>query len=391
MTTFQKIKFGDLIEEKTSFPLKKGPAYSFIPMENVLSGKRTSIALEKKLFTGSGSRFKNGDTLFARITPCLQNKKITYANNLDGGIGFGSTEFFIFRAKADISDSLYIYYLSNLDQFRNAAELSMTGASGRQRADEFVIRRFEIMAPDLPAQTHIASILSSYDDLIENNEKRIKALEEMAQLLYAEWFVKPVKNGLPKGWEIKELGKLVENIHTSTKAGVHLANRQYIPIENISRKSFILKESSGWKEAQSSLVLFEKNDILFGAMRPYFHKVALASVPGVTRTTCLVLRAKEDIFRPLALLTIFSDTFISFASSNTKGATIPYSAWENSLENYKVLVPSEDILIKFNKKLDSVINQLVVLVSQNNNLSQTRDLLIPQLVTGKRELKSFYD
>jgi type I restriction enzyme S subunit len=259
-----------------------------------------------------------------------------------------------------------------------------------------------ILLPDIKTQEDISSVLSSYDDLIENNEKRIKILEEMAERLYREWFVyfrfpghekvRFVDSGtefgnIPEGWEVKKLGDVLENIKTPSHPGDHLHDRVYVPIENISKKNFVLAESTDWREAQSSLVLFNKDDILFGAMRPYFHKVAIAPCPGVTRTTCLVLRPKNAYERCFGLMVVFSDQFVSFASSNTQGATIPYAVWGNSLENFSILYPDRKTLEIFEEKVGGIIAILNVMVGQNITLKQTRDLLIPQLVTGKRELK----
>jgi type I restriction enzyme S subunit len=306
-----------------------------------------------------------------------------------------------FRNFKDLN-SQWLYYWLLSPQGKKELNKCTIGAS--QKA--YTINLLEGMEFDLlpfPTQNQIASVLSAYDDLIENNEKRIKALEEMAELLYTEWFVKfkfpghekikLVDSGtsygkIPEGWKASKLADILQNTRNSTRAGEHLSSRQYIPIENITRKSFILREHTSWQEAQSSLILFNKGDILFGAMRPYFHKVAIAMEPGVTRTTCLVLKPKDSYLKSFGLMTVFSDRFVSFASSNTQGATIPYAVWENSLENFPILIPSKQILEGFENIVAGFIAEENNLAQRNINLSKLRDLLIPQLVTGKRELKN---
>jgi len=290
----------------------------------------------------------------------------------------------------------------NQDYFYYAIRGLLFKQSGYQRHYK-LLKEKNIKYPEgRDDQSQITSVLSAYDVLIENNEKRIKILEETAQLLYTEWFVKfrfpgykkvkMMDSGIefgviPEGWEIQPINYLLENNHVSAKSGEHLSSRSYVPIECISRKSFVLRTSISSNKAQSSLILFEKNDILFGAMRPYFHKVAISPFAGVTRTTCLTLRPKNSIYRVFALLTIFSDSFISFASANTKGATIPYATWNDSLENYKVVFPDDKMLRIFENKLTSMIDELNSLSETNNNLIKIRDLLIPELVTGRKELK----
>jgi type I restriction enzyme S subunit len=260
----------------------------------------------------------------------------------------------------------------------------------------------DIIRPDLPTQQRIASVLCAYDDLIENNEKRIKILEEIAQWLYTEWFVKFKFPGhekvrmtdsgteyglIPDEWKIGNMSDIFENLRIATQAGNHLASRRYVPIDCISRKSLALKESNYWKDAQSSLILFEKGDILFGAMRPYFHKVAIAPYAGVTRTTCFVLRPKNKYLWSFGVLLAFSDRVVSFASGHTKGATIPYAVWEGSLSDYKVVIPPVQALKIFEETIAGSLNELTELAQFNKLLTQMKDLLIPQLVTGKRLLK----
>ncbi len=174
------VKLGEVLEPAKTHILK-GVEYDSIPMELISSGKKFPEKFERKVFSGSGTKFQNDDVLFARITPCLQNKKIAKVKNLYNGVGFGSTEYFVFRAKENVSNSDFIYYLATDDQIVEPAIKSMVGASGRQRANETVVRSIEIAFPPLPTQNRIAEVLSAYDDLIENNERRIKILEQMAQ------------------------------------------------------------------------------------------------------------------------------------------------------------------------------------------------------------------
>jgi type I restriction enzyme S subunit len=118
-------------------------------------------------FNSGGAKFLPGDTLFARITPCLENGKIAQYKCSENTPAFGSTEFFVFRARTGVSDPSYVYYLSLSDLVRGPAEKSMSGASGRQRASLQSIVDIQLPAPPLPTQLKIAAILSAYDDLIE--------------------------------------------------------------------------------------------------------------------------------------------------------------------------------------------------------------------------------
>ena len=217
------------------------------------------------------------------------------------------------------------------------------GATGQTELSRGRLSEVEIAVPSLPTQRKIAAILSAYDDLIENNLRRIKILEEMAQNLYREWFVKFRFPGhqharftdsplgkIPEGWKVKRLDQVALFQNNGTEAGEHLKERIYLPIDCIPRKSLAITETNSWTEAQSSLHLFEEGDILFGAMRPYFHKVVVAPFKGVTRKTCFVFKSALPEYHTFTALLLFQESTVSFANAHSKGATIPYAVCPQS-------------------------------------------------------------
>ncbi len=218
--SWQELTFGNFAEIQPQVKLEKGTAYSFIGMADVLPHTKNVIPGSTRTWKGSGgSKFENGDIIFARITPCLEHGKTAKVSNLTDSKGFGSTEFFVFRDREGISDPDYIYYLARSPVIREPAIKSLTGASGRQRAQKIVVENTSIRVPEIQEQRRIASILSTYDDLIENNQRRIQLLEQSAQLLYKEWFVHlrfpghehiTITDGVPEGWEKKPLGEIAD-------------------------------------------------------------------------------------------------------------------------------------------------------------------------------------
>ena len=144
--------FSEFIEINPAVPMKKGVTYLFIAMEDLVPGRRYVTADRMRQFTGGGARFQSGDILFARITPCLENGKIAQVHHSSMQTGFGSTEFFVFRNKQEISDPAYIFYLALTDIIRKPAEKSMKGASGRQRADIASVWNLDVPAPPLPTR-----------------------------------------------------------------------------------------------------------------------------------------------------------------------------------------------------------------------------------------------
>ena len=370
-------------------------------MGDVIPGNRYVTACKKKEYKGGGSRFQSNDIIFARITPCLENGKIAQVKGKDGEKYFGSTEFFVFRAKKGISDAGFLFYLSYSDIIRKPAEKSMFGASGRQRATLDVIKSIEIPEISLNLQQKISSILSTYDDLIENNTRRIQILEEMAQLIYREWFVNFRFPGhekvrfvnsklgkIPEGWEVVKLEDIIENVKEKTEAGEHLKNREYLPIDCIPRKSFLLLESQDYTHAKSSLILFNRKDILFGNMRSYFHKVIIAPFDGVTRTTCFVLRPRNKNYLSYAYLTLFNEKTVSYSAQHSKGSTIPYAVWEGGLAEMKIIMPSRKIIDAFEKIISPILEISINTFFKLRNLRTARDLLLPKLILGEIDVSN---
>ena len=224
------VRFGDFVEVNPHVRLEKGKEYPYVEMAVVTPGYGFVSPHEKRVYKGGGSRFKSGDTLFARITPCLENGKIARFSYPCNQPCFGSTEFFVFRGKPNVSDSTYIFYLALSSLIRAPAEKSMTGATGRQRTILSAVEDIRVPAFPLPTQRKIAGVLSAYDDLIENNTRRIKILEEMVGAIYREWFVEFRFPGheqvemveselglIPQEWEVKNFGEVSFNFDRQRK------------------------------------------------------------------------------------------------------------------------------------------------------------------------------
>ena len=182
------IKIEDIVIPNPKISISKGTVVDYIPMEELSPNNRYVFSKQRRKYNG-GAKFENGDVVFARITPCLQNRKISQYISDFKNPASGSTEYFVFRSIPNVSDSAYIYYLLKSDLVVETAINSMKGASGRQRAEIKPILDLQMNIPKYSEQVAIGKILSAYDNLIESNNRRIAILEEMAQRLYREWFV----------------------------------------------------------------------------------------------------------------------------------------------------------------------------------------------------------
>ncbi len=274
----------------------------------------------------------------------------------------------------------FLYYVLRL-QLEYMKSIS-TGAATKFLT-KTILDNLEITIPEFDIQRKIADVLSAYDDLIEVNARRIRVLEAMAQSVYREWFGNVNAKSLPRGWRISRLSEIVENIRETTDAGSHLDDLPYVPIDSLPRHSLALSESKPGTEAQSSLILFKKNDILFGAMRSYFHKVVVAPFDGVTRSTCFVLKPTSRSIYSYAVMTVFQDEAVAYSHAHSRGATMPYAVWSGSFSDMPTIIPPNDLLEKFNDIIKPMLETIQLSYFRQTNLRRTRDLLLPRLVSGE--------
>lgn len=258
------------------------------------------------------------------------------------------------------------------------------------------IRKLPLLdLPSLKEQKKLASILSAYDDLIENNRRRIQLLEESARLLYKEWFVHlrfpghkhtKIIDGVPEGWERKPLGELCYQYKKTIKPSEVSPDTPYIGLGNMPRKSITLSKWETSEKVTSNKYIFQKGDILFGKIRPYFHKVGFALCNGITSSDSVVLRVQKKIYYCYVLAYVSSNIFIQLASKTCReGAKMPRADWKY-LEKHGVVVPSEMLLMEFSEQQSEILKQLKTLALYNQKLAQARDLLLPRLMNGEIEV-----
>ena len=287
----------------------------------------------------------------------------------------------------------YIGYYMRMPSFRGEFQAFSTMTTRASLKNEDLLS-LEVKLPEIGEQKKIAGILSAYDALILNNQKQIKLLEEAAQRLYKEWFVKlrfpghenaEIVDGMPEGWSKGTLGDIaIDSGKRETKD-----NRRnysyYLPIDCLPKKSLYYQQMNDIGLAESSLVAFKAKDILFGAMRPYFHKVVVARDNGLTRSTCFVINAKsKDVWEYLLMLLFDTDT-IDYATQISVGTTMPYVRWKDFV-NMSVLIPTIEMCKKFGEIVNPIINKANLLAVENIKIVEARDRLLPKLMSGEIEV-----
>ena len=293
------------------------------------------------------------------------------------------------RDKVD-PDFLCYFLLTPMQQGKLLA--SETGATSKH-VNMKDIRKLDLHdLPNLETQVFIGSVLANYDDLIENNTRQIQLLEEAARQLYKEWFVRlrfpgheqiKVVDGVPEGFCRMSLADLCQEKRDVVRPEKLNPETPYIGLEHMPRRSITLGDWEFADKVSSSKHKFQVGDILFGKIRPYFHKVGITFTDGIASSDALVNRSLRNNLLPLVLMVVSSDAFIAMTSKTVKeGSKMPRADWKH-MQRYPVLLPPEGLLNSFNSAIEPILDQLRTLVMMNKKLQEARDLLLPRLMSGE--------
>ena len=392
-------RFGDKVCCNPTVKLKKQESYPVIDIDKIIPGYKTVTSVESIEYTGQGgAKFQDHDVLFARITPCLENGKMAIADT-DGRNGIGSTELFVFRGIDGVSDTDYVYYLLCMKHIRQLAANSMTGASGRQRADLNFIKRIQWDFPDIETQKKITSVLSEYDNLIEVNNKRIKVLEQMAENLYEEWFVRfrfpghktaEFENGIPKGWAIKRLGDYgrVETGKTPFMEISEYYGDDYLFIKTpeMHGNVFVIdteEKLSKLGHLSQPKKLLPPNSIMVTCIGTG-GVVAINAEPGHTNQQINSIILDDLQYLEWLFFTCRSmrTTIEMFGAT---GSTMTNLS-KGKFEKLKVIEPSIALIERFHRIAYPMLREIEKLMRANQKLACQRDLLLPRLMSGKLEV-----
>jgi type I restriction enzyme S subunit len=295
-------------------------------------------------------------------------------------------------------DSTFLFYWF-LSPGGTAELKKCTIGSSQQAYTIVLLKEMSIRLPSLPTQRKTASILSAYDDLMENNTRRISVLEAMVQAIYREWFVEFRFPGhesatlvnsplgkIPAGWKPSHLGDLAEEVRRGVDPSQVDPDTPYFGLEHLPRKSITLCEWGHARDVQSTKRAFRKGDILFGKIRPYFHKVGVAPVDGICSSDAIVISPKsESAFGPV-LCCVSSEVFVNHATQTSQGTKMPRANWD-VLVKYASPIPQGQLLEDFNGTISNIVGSLRLLMLKNRNLRKTRDLLLPNLISGQLDVE----
>ena len=366
---WQKLKLGDVCDVRdgthdtpkkqvlgksliTSKQLKNGIVLStdyFISDEDFVSvNKRSKVDKNDVLISMIGTV---GDTVFIKNEPNFAIKNIGLIKN------------------SNPIQGQFVFYWLNSPSGKEEINKRLRGTS-----QKFIslggLRELEIELPSLSEQKKIAEVLGAYDDLIEVNQKKIKILEELAQSIYKEWFVKPTQNRIPEGWEVKKVEDLIKRISVGKKYDNKTASSMgIVPILDQGRSGFI-----GYHNDEPGVIATPENPVIVFANHTCYENLIMFSFSAIQNVLPFVPIDEHDIM----WLYYATKDLVSF--NDYKGH------WPELMAK-RISIPSVELTQKFGEIIKPMLIQKLTLEKQNQNLQKTRDLLIPQLVGGKISLK----
>lgn len=288
----------------------------------------------------------------------------------------------------------FLYYRLKCDDFKGHVLGEARGAANQASITLDTIKSFKFQLPSLEEQHRISYILSTYDDLIENNQKQIKLLEEAAQRLYKEWFVDlrfpgyedaESVDGVPNGWNKTNIGKCCALKKQVLKPQQIPQNIPYIGLEHMPRKDFCLSQWGNSNDVSSDKYKYSENDIIFGKIRPYFHKVGFTINKGISSTDTFIMIPEQGIWG-LFLMTVSSKSFVDYTYQTCKeGAKMPRADW-NQMKDYPILLASDEIQSEFEKQIKSITDKIKNHAIQIHKISEMRDRLLPKLMSREIEV-----
>lgn len=382
-------KLKDIVDFNPRESLAKGTVAKKIGMDKLQPFCRDVLGYDLEQFSG-GTKFRNGDTIMARITPCLENGKTAKVSILDDGeVGFGSTEYIVFRAKNGVDED-FIYYLVCSPLVRELAIKSMVGSSGRQRVQTDVVQNLEIMVPDYEEQRRISGLLKSLDDKIALNNAINNNLEQQAQAIFQSWFIdyEPFGGKMLEDWTLGILGDFVEIKRGGSPRPIQ---------EYLAEDGFRWLKISDATGITSPYILDIKEHIKESGLKKtvFLNAGSLvlsnSATPGIPKILDVDSCIHDGwLYFPKSKLS--NEYLYLYFKYIRKGlvalgnGSVFTNLKTDILKNYPTALPSEGVLADFESIIQPMFEQILTLTRENHSLNLLRDTLLPKLMSGELDV-----
>jgi type I restriction enzyme, S subunit len=321
-----------------------------------------------------------------------------------------------FRLKADIADPQFYRYYFNSSLGRRLVQSVATG-SVQQNLNITSLHGLRILLPPLHEQGAIAHILGTLDDKIELNRRMNETLEATARAIFKSWFVDfdPVRakaegrqpfgmdaataalfpdsfidspvGKIPKGWRVGSIGEIVANPRRGVEPKEIADGTPYIALEHMPQRSIALAKWGLADKVVSNKFEFRQGEILFGKLRPYFHKVGVAVLDGVCSTDILVIKPKSEEWIGLVLGHVSSKEFIDHTDAVSTGTKMPRTNWQD-MARYEIALPDSRLANVFGHFVRTLVEMIRQNILQSHTLAAIRDALLPKLISGEIRVRA---
>lgn len=364
--------------------LGKGVVAKKVPMDKLQPFCKDIPEFVLEEYKG-GTKFRNGDTIMARITPCLENGKIAKVSVLsDGEVGFGSTEYIVFRAIDGVSDANFLYYLICSPLVRNPAIKSMVGSSGRQRVQTDVVANLDVELPPIEEQRKIGGLLKAIDDKIELNNVINNNLEQQAQALYENIFC--IHSDIDtKHISLSDLMEYAGGSQPPASEFVFSERDGYIRFVQI--RDYDTDSHITYIPDSPKNKLCEEHDIMIARYGASLGRICFG-INGAYNVALAKVFPKKSFFREFLRCYLSSRTF--YEGINNKGGRSAQAGFNQSdINSFEIDFPVDETIVKnFECTVAPMFEQRLQLKKENQHLASLRDTLLPKLMSGELDVSN---
>ena len=354
---------------------------------------------------------RKGDIVFSRVGAV--DRRALVSEFEDGWLFSGRC--LRVRVNNAFLDPRFLSFLFGLESVKNHIRQIAVGAT-MPSLNTSLLNNLEISFPSLSEQQAIAHILGSLDDKIELNRKMNETLEAMAKAIFKSWFVDfdPVRakaeghdpglpkeiadlfpddfedsefGEIPKGWTVGSLGDVAIHPRRGIQPNEIESSTPYIALEHMPKRCISLTDWGTADGLESNKFEFKKGEILFGKLRPYFHKVGVAPLDGVCSTDIVVIAPRSEKWFGFVLGHVSSTAFVDYTNAGSTGTKMPRTSW-SEMARYSVVKPTVPITEIFNRQIRLAIDRITASIYESRTLTAIRDALLPKLISGKLRVKN---
>lgn len=375
--------------------IKKGVIAKKIAMDKLQPFCRDITEFELEPFSG-GTKFRNGDTIMARITPCLENGKTAKVNILDDGeVGFGSTEYIVFRAKEGV-DADFVYYLISSQLIREPAIKSMVGSSGRQRVQIDVVQGITVMVPRLEEQKSIVGILKLLDDKIAINRKINDNLLQQLNTIFIAWFTNNPSLDSMKQVPLSDLCTVVTKGTTPTTLGHSFVEQgiNFIKAESILDNHSLDKGKFAHIDDETHDLMkrsiIQSGDIVFtiAGTLGRFAMVNQDILPANTNQAVAIIRANRKKILPEYLYSCLVGNWHNDYYTKRIQQAVQANLSLTTIKSLPIPILGHNEMLEYIQLISPIIGMLKQAELENERLSSIRDTLLPSLMSGELDVSS---